>query len=67
MRGNERVDSQTLCAGSSRKSGLPDLRFMVRKSGKPDFRCIHAFRRNIAKDVDGRHKAGHDGVATRVP
>ena len=33
----------------------------MRKSGKPDFRCIHALWRE-RKDVDGRDKPGHDGV-----
>jgi hypothetical protein len=32
----------------------------MRKSGKPDFRCIHVFGCSEKEDVDARHKAGHD-------
>ena len=46
------------------KSGIPDLLLVkMRKSGKPDFRCHPrlSFRPRY-KDVDARHKAGHDAA-----
>jgi len=58
--------SQSLRHGRARhrKSGLPDLRHSIeRNSGKPEFRC-HPRLSCGTKDVDARHKAGHDGRET---
>jgi hypothetical protein len=34
---------------------------IMRKSGKPDFRCHPRLYLQRREDVDARHKAGHDG------